>query len=102
MEVNHFVSLGENKLCFIFFYVLVIAGGCRASCRSLNLLSFMGAGPFPAHLLLKVHILSPRAMDAECFCQGTVCPQLKLKSVKVPRSKGHSIGLTSKLENHSS
>lgn len=90
MEVNHFISLGENKLCFIFFYILVIAEGCRASCRSLNLLSFMGAGAFHALLLLKAHILSPKAMDAKCLLRNSV-PSAEAKvSEKCPGAMGTS------------
>lgn len=74
-EVNNFISLGENKLCFIFFYILVIAGGCRASCRSLNLLSWEWKH-FLFSCCLRHILLAPKLRMPHVFAKE-LCPQPK-------------------------
>lgn len=50
----------------------------------------MGAGAFHALLLLKAHILSPKAMDAKCLLRNSV-PSAEAKvSEKCPGAMGTS------------
>lgn len=52
-------------------HFLLHSGNCRrlqSKLQEFKSCVFQGAGAFPALLLFKAHILSPKAMHATCFC----------------------------------
>lgn len=51
-------------------HFLLHSGNCRRLQSKLQefISPFMGAEAFPVLLLLKAHIVGPKATDATCFC----------------------------------